>query len=288
MDRERAWRIATGAMLLAVGASRLLPPATSYFLVAFGGALFGAVVGSPAASVIGGRQGFPIRQTTLPAISPQALQIEPMKPRRAHGVLLAASMVLAAGGLFLYPLLTHETPPRLQTNSATARPASTIGRAVAPSMDPQLHLVSLGENFVLSRARIAIHAASVCRSGGSVRVDVPAAIRALSSGVTINEPEYQLLDAEGAPHQPVATVQLDRPRADGTHAVPPPTVYRESINFNLPAASARGALKLQAVLPTGSGPEYRVTVAEPEQNSRRSSSVEDLPATCASPGEQGV
>ena len=30
MGRGRAWRIATGAMLLAAGASRLLPPATKY------------------------------------------------------------------------------------------------------------------------------------------------------------------------------------------------------------------------------------------------------------------
>jgi hypothetical protein len=285
MDRERAWRIATGAMLLAVGASRLLPPATSYFLAAFGGALFGAVVGSPARSLIGERRGLPVAQS-LPAISPQALQIEPMKPRRAHGALLAGGMTLAAGALILYPLLTHKNSPRLQANSGASLPSNTVGRAVAPTLDPQLHLVRLGEHFVLSRARIAIQAASVCRSGANVRVDVPAAIRAVRSGVAINEPEYQLLDSAGAPHQPVATMQLNRPRAKDGHAVPPPSVYRESIDFNLPVASARGALKLQAVLPSGSGPEYRVTVAE--QNSRRSSSVEDLPATCASPGEQGV
>jgi len=285
MDRDRAWRIATGAMLLAVGASRLLPPATSYFLVALGGALFGAVVGSPARSLIGERQGLPVAQS-LPAISPQALQIEPMKPRRAYGAPLAGAMILAAGALILYPWLTHKNSPRLQeANGGTSLPSNTVGHAVAPTLDPQLHLVRLGEHFVLSRARIAIQAASVCRSGASVRVDVPAAVRAVRSGVTINEPEYQLLDATGAPHQPVAMTQLDRPRASNGHAVPPPSVYRESINFSLPAASARGALKLQAVLPTGSGPEYRVTVAE--QNSR-SSSVGDPPATCASPGEQGV
>jgi hypothetical protein len=284
MDHGRARRIATGAMLLAVGATRLLPPATSYFLVAFGGALFGAAMGAPAGALTGRRV---LSDAPAPlSISPQALEIKPMKPPGAYGALLATGLALGAGGLILYPLLSRSSPPRLQASSGGARPASTVGRAVAPTADPQLHVVAVGQRFVLARAQVTIAAASLCRAGSNVRVAVPAQVRAVASGVAISEPEYQLLDSGGTPHNPAATVPVDMPRPKGGHAAPPPSVYHESINFDLPAGRVKGPLQLQAVLPTGSGPEYRVTVAA--QNSRRSSTAEDLPATCASPGEQGV
>jgi len=282
MDGARAWRIATGAMLLAAGASRLLPPATNYFLLAFGGALFGASLAAPSGVTAQPRQTAP----EPAAVTPQALYVPPMRSRKAHGALVAASMTIGAGLLIVYPWLTHTNSPRLQATRGGARPQNTVGRAVPPTSDPQLHVVGLGERFILSRAQIAIGAASVCKAGTEAQVDVPAVIHSLRSGVSIAEPEYQLLDSRGIPHLPAQTVSLQRPPANGGHAVPPPSAYHESINFKVPIASARGSLKLQAVLPTGSGPEYRVTVAG--QNSRRSSSAEDLPAACISPGGQGV
>jgi hypothetical protein len=270
-------------MLLAVGASQLLPPATNYFLLAFGGALFGASLAAPATTVI--RETRQVVQQA-PTIEPQALYIPRMKPRGAYGAFIAVSMALGASLLILYPWLTHTNSPRLQATSGGAPVKDTLGRALPPTVDPQLHVVSLGERFVLSRAQITVQAARVCRSGGEEQVDVPAAITALRQGEVISEPEYQLLDSGGVPHQPAQTVQLDAPRARDGHAAPPPSVYRESINFKVPLASAKGALKLQAVLPTGTGPEYRVTVAG--QSGSRSSATEDVPTTCISPGGQGV
>ncbi|HEY7891791.1 MAG TPA: hypothetical protein VIC05_06230 [Solirubrobacteraceae bacterium] len=264
-------------MLLAAGASELLPPATRDAALAFGGALFGGALGP-----CGGRERD--RMGVL-AIRPDAVYVPPMRPPVVHSGLVALGAALAAGGLLAYPLLTHESPSTIQGGKTPATGAGTLGRAIPPRIDPQLHVVSLNHPFVLSRAQVMIGAASLCRSGGSVQVDVPAAISAVKRGLAISEPEYQLLDGKGVPHQPIATVPVGAVSLSNGHAAPPPSVYRESITFQLPAASVTGTLQLQAVLPSGSGPEYRVTVVA--QHSR-SSRLEDLSAACASPGGRGV
>ncbi|MGH2833261.1 MAG: hypothetical protein ACRDK2_10850, partial [Solirubrobacteraceae bacterium] len=203
---------------------------------------------------------------------------------RALGA-LAVVMLFGAGAVIAYPWLTHKNSLPLQASSGGSHPSNTLGRAIAPRVDPQLHLIALGQRFVLNRADVAIEAASVCRRGSSVLVDVPAAVRRIGNGETIGEPEYQLLDSDGVPHQPLAAVPLDGPRGSTQHAAPPPAVYHESIDFQLPAAHARGALKLQAVLASGSGPEYRVTVAE--MNHQLAPPLGGK-ATCVSPGGQGA
>jgi hypothetical protein len=278
MDGGRTWRIATGAMLLAAGASGLLPPATRDAALAFGGALFGGELGAS-----GARERDRMGVLT---IRPDAVYVPPMRPRVLHSGLVALGAALAAGGLFAYPLLTHESSSTIQSGKTPATAAETFGRAIPPRRaDPQLHVVSLNHPFVLSRAQVMIGAASLCRSGGSVQVDVPAAISAVKRGLAISEPEYQLLDGKGVPHQPTATMPVANVRLSNGHAAPPPSVYRESITFQLPAASVTGTLQLQAVLPSGSGPEYRVTVVARHSQSSR---LEDLSAACASPGGRGV
>lgn len=312
MQRGRAWRIATGAMLLAAGASRLLPPATNYFLLAFGGALFGASLAAPSGSVgelhkkaaqqpaegstpvlVARPPSVPMPIVT-PLIAPGALACAPRllmagersyRRERMLGV-LAILMLLGAGALVAYPWLTHRNSVPLQASSGGSSPSNTLGRAIAPRVDPQLHLIALGQAFVLNKANVTIGAAGVCRSGGNVLVDVPAAIRKLGDGQAISEPEYQLLDSHGVPHQPLAAVPLDLNRGSSGHAIPPPSVYRESLQFQLPVASARGALKLQAVLASGSGPEYRVTVADTSH--QLGPSIGGGKATCVSPGGQGA
>lgn len=293
MRRGRAWRIATGAMLLAAGASGLLPPATKSLTLVLSGILVGASLArgsAPALSV-------PSRLAELPA-SPIVPFVAPMprllivperllthESRERKVAVLALMLFLGACGLFLYPWLTHQNSPLLQASSGGYVPGNTLGKPIAPKVDPQLHVVALGQQFALSRARITVSAASVCEAGGNALIEVPAAIQRLSAGVAISEPEYQLLDAQGVPHQPVGTVPLDRPAGSAQHAVPPPVIYREAIDFQLPAVSVSGALKLQAVLASGSGPEYRVTVA---RAGHPTTSPSGGKATCVSPGGQGV
>lgn len=294
MQRGRAWRIATGAMLLAAGASRLLPPATKSLTLALGGALFGAslaedstpalVVKTPATPVP--VIAAPMVGAAVPLGAPRMLVVGERSHNRERALgALAVIMLLGAGALIAYPWLTHKDSVPLQASSGGSHPSNTLGRAIPPKIDPQLHLVALGQRFVLNQANVAIEAASVCRSAGSLLVDVPAAIRRIGNGRAISEPEYQLLDSHGVPHQPLALVPLDTNRGSILHAVPPSSVYHESIQFQIPATSARGALKLQAVLASGTGPEYRVTVAQMDHQLAPPLGGK---ATCVSPGEQGA
>jgi hypothetical protein len=285
MDRGRAWRIATGAMLLAAGAPKLLPPATNVVALAFGGALLGASLGArPAPAMNWGPH--PSEQSLSSPVTPHTVPYSGAAHthRHAYGA-LALAMTLGAGLLVAYPWLFHADSPRSQASHGGAPLGATIGHAIPPKVDPQLHLIGLGQQFVLNQARVTIEAANVCRLGANVLVDVPAVISALHPGVTVAEPEYQLLDAHGAPYLPQTIVPLNVHRGTGQHAAPPPSPYRESIDFRLPAAATLGALKLQAVLASGSGPEYRVIVAGANQQLSPSS---DGRAACISPGGQGV
>jgi hypothetical protein len=262
MDRGRAWRIATGAMLLAVGASRLLPPATKDFALAFGGALFGASLGVSTTTIVREKVTANWASEATGGYRPLIASVPgtgPLRQRIAFST-MAVAMALGAGLLIAYPLLTHTNSAKIQASSPGAKPSATIGHAVPPRVDPQLHVVGLGQRFVLNRASVTVEAANICRSGDGLKVYVQTAIQAAGGGEVISEPDYQLLDSSGAPHQPAGMVSLDQRRGSGGHAVPPPSVYRESINFRLPVNSAKGPLRLQAVLPSGSGPEYRVVV----------------------------
>jgi hypothetical protein len=256
-------------------------------MLSIGGALFGAslaegsrsALAAPSAAV--GPQLAPVMMGSV--AQPLSLQ-RPSFTRERVIAAVALVLLLGAGGLIAYPWLTHRGSAPLQASSAGSHPGNTLGHAIAPRVDPQLHLVSLGQRFALSHARVSVQAAHVCQSAGNVLVDVPAAVQRLHRGEVISEPEYQLLDSGGVPHQPLEVIPLDVSRASTQHAVPPPAVYHESIDFKLPAASARGALKLQAVLASGSGPEYRVTVADASHRIAPSAGN----ATCISPGGQGA
>lgn len=280
MSVRRARRIATGAMLLAVGATKLLPPATRSLALTFGGALFGAsLVQTPATGALAEVPVVTVSQVL--ASQPEV----PTRPRHAALGALVVLMVLGAGGLIAYPWLTHQNSGRIQASRGGAVLKDTVGRPVAARVDPQLHIVGLGQTFSLYRARIRVQAASLCRGHSMTTVAVPAYVQALHRGEGIGEPQYQLLDAHGVPHQPSSAVALDARQGTPQHAAPPPSVYHELINFRLPADSAQGTLRLQAVLASGTGPEYRVTVAGSHV---QASPPADGNAPCISPGVQGA
>jgi hypothetical protein len=271
MDRGRAFRAALGSALLAAGALASSISVLAELMLVFGGALLAASLSGSTPVVRGGwtppagqpgTPSWPVSET-VSAVSELAGQ--PAK-RSWQGIGWAAAaftLVAAAATAFIYPMLTRLTPPTAQ---ATQKPAGTAnvsgGHAIAPHHDPQLHKVVLGQKFVLSRAAITAGAAQMCRHGDTVEVIVPAKLQPLERGVTIREPYYRLLDARGNPHEATRIAALDQRRGVAGHAAPPPSVYRQSMHFVIPAAGAKGAVRLEAELPSGNGAVYRVKVAD--------------------------
>lgn len=274
MDRGRAFRAALGSALLAAGALASSISVLAELMLVFGGALLAASLSGSTPVIRGGwsppagQPGAPSWPAGEAASAVPALAGQPAK-HSWQGIGWAAAaftLVAAAATAFVYPMLTRLTPPTAQ---ATQKPAGAAnvsgGHAIAPRHDPQLHKVALGQKFILSRAAITVGAATLCRSGDTVEVIVPAKLQPLTRGATIREPYYRLLDVHGNPHEPSKIAALGQRRGVAGHAAPPPSVYRQSMHFVIPAAGAKGVVRLEAELPSGDGAVYRVKVANGRQ-----------------------
>lgn len=265
-------RLALGAVLLSAAVLAPVGRRLGELLLVFGAAVFaGALSSRPPQSV--------------EPIAPSSAR---RKVWRAGGVrrpgwrtlvaiaVCGVAMILVAQRT----VLRHGRMTADERTLASANPTVNGGRTVGGMRVVGLHVVAVGEPFTLLGAKISVGAITVCRHGGATIVSVPVSLSAAGAHKTMGTPVLQLLDSQGTPHDPSVLLTPGRPRGSATHAAPPPRVFHEVADFDVPASSTR-SLSLDVQSGSGSGVIDRVRFLGRVGSDLRGSAGQ---ATCAQPG----
>lgn len=270
--RSDTRRLVLGALLLSASVLAPVGRRLGELLLVFGAAVFAGALSS-----------HPLQSVEPVGPSPAGRKVwRAVGVRRPGWRTLVAIAVCGVAMILVaqHTVLRHGRMTADERTLASPDPTVNGGRAVGGTRVVGLHMVAVGEPFTLLGAKILVGAIAVCRHGGGTVVSVPVNLSAATAHKTMGTPVFQLLDSHGTPHDPSVVLTPGRARGSATHAAPPPRVFHEVADFDVPASSTR-SLSLDVQSGSGSGVIDRVRFIGRVGSDLRGSAGQ---ATCAQPG----